>query len=220
MKLFYERGPVQIYHGDCLEWLPSMENAGIAVVVTDPPYGCGKADWDSTFPTKWFASAAAVSKSQVIITGSAGLKDSVPLVGDSFVDVLSARNLNGMTRGPIGFGNWLSAVLSGSKPKMGPNVFEFTVGGDMPNHPSPKPLDFMVKLVARVSEADDLVCDPFTGSGSTAIACIKTGRRFVGCEIDEAYCEEAARRCDRELDQGRLFEKEPEPVAVQRSLLG
>jgi DNA modification methylase len=63
------------------------------------------------------------------------------------------------------------------------------------------------------------ILDPFTGSGTTAIACIRTGRRFIGCELSEEYCEIAAKRCDRELDQGKLFTAPP-PKAVQRSLMG
>src|SRR5690606_28809385 len=97
--------------------LPTLPKAD--AVITDPPYGANKAEWDICFPTEWYAIARQVAETVVVITGSAGLKDSVALVGDDFVDVISARNMNGMTRGPIGFGNWLAAVLAGKKPSMG-----------------------------------------------------------------------------------------------------
>lgn len=217
-RLYYERGPVKLFHGDCLEWFPSLEP--LDAIITDPPYGCGKADWDAEFPTKWFSHATEKAPLIGIITGSAGLKDSIRLVGDRYVDVIAARNLNGMTRGPIGYGNWLGCVIAGNKPRMGPNCFDFTVHGDMPNHPSPKPIDYMVWIVDRLTEEGQLIGEPFTGSGTTAIACIRNGRRFVGCELEEEYCELTARRIDRELDQGKLFDKPVVPQPVQKSLLG
>jgi site-specific DNA-methyltransferase (adenine-specific) len=63
----------------------------------------------------------------------------------------------------------------------------------------------MIHLVQLQSNPGYLICDPFTGSGTTAIACIRTGRRFVGMEQDERYCEIAARRIERELLQPRLL---------------
>src|SRR6267142_4742519 len=106
---------VTLYLGDCREILPCLGK--VDVVVTDPPYGCNKACWDGSFPTEWYLLAKA--ERVVTITGSAGVRDVVRLVGDEFIDVIAARNLNGMTRGPIGFGNWLSAVVSRGKPRQG-----------------------------------------------------------------------------------------------------
>ena len=79
--------------------LPILEKFDL--LLTDPPYGCGKADWDETFPTEWFRMAAEKCDTYGIITGSSGLKDSIALLGESFVDVLCGRNMNGMTRGPL-----------------------------------------------------------------------------------------------------------------------
>ena len=108
-------------------------------------------------------------------------------MGDDFVDVISARNLNGMTRGPIGFGNWIGAVVACGKPGQGPNAFDFTVSGDMPPHPSPKPIEYMRKLIARLTRPGDVILDPFMGSGTTGVAAIMEGRNFVGVELDPGY---------------------------------
>lgn len=196
----------QILQGDCLDVMRSMDDNSVDVVITDPPYGCGKADWDDTFPTAWYAEAKRVSKMVAIITGSSGLKDSVALVGNDFVDVISARNLNGMTRSPAGFGNWLACVLACAKPRQGVTFFEFSVSGDMPDHPSPKPLSYMTKLVARITDESMTILDPFMGSGTTGVACVKTNRNFIGIEINPDYFATAQKRIDEAAMQLPLLE--------------
>ena len=65
------------------------------------------------------------------------------------------------------------------------------------NHPTEKPIDLVETIVknAERSGADgSSIIDPFMGSGTTGVACVKTGRRFIGIEIDEKYCEIAAKR--------------------------
>jgi DNA modification methylase len=68
-------------------------------------------------------------------------------------------------------------------------------------HPTPRNLDHVAGLVNYWSEESDTVLDPFMGSGTTAVACKKLGRKFIGIEINEAYCEEAKKR----LAQEELF---------------
>jgi site-specific DNA-methyltransferase (adenine-specific) len=196
-------GDATLYLGDCRDILPTL--SGVDAVVTDPPYGARKAEWDDAFPTEWYAPACALAKRVVVITGSSGLRDSVDLVGADFIDVIAARNLNGMTRGPIGFGNWLAAVVAKGKPRMGINAFDFCVTADMPDHPSPKPIDYMLRLIERVTERDECVCDPFTGSGTTGVACIQLGRKFIGIEIEPKYFDIACRRIEEATKQGDLI---------------
>lgn len=65
-------------------------------------------------------------------------------------------------------------------------------GGNV--HDSEKPVDLMSVLITQSSDPDGVVLDPFMGSGTTAVAAIRTGRRFIGYEIDEAYCKVAQDR--------------------------
>jgi site-specific DNA-methyltransferase (adenine-specific) len=185
---------VKLYQGDCLEVMRGMADNSVDAIVTDPPYGCGKADWDNEFPSEWYTEARRISSAVIIITGSIGLKDSLRLVGDDLVDVIAARNMNGMTRGPLGFGNWLAAVYAGRKPRMGPNAFDFVVRGDKPPHPSPKPIEYIEKLITRTTEAGMTILDCFMGSGTTGVACVNTGRNFIGIELDEGYYRIAEKR--------------------------
>jgi DNA modification methylase len=84
-------------------------------------------------------------------------------------------------------------------------------------HPTQKPVRLIEWCLALIGEAKT-ICDPFGGSFTTAVACIRTGRQFIGCELEERYCEIGAKRCDRELNQGRLPFAPPEPPAVQREM--
>ena len=61
-------------------------------------------------------------------------------------------------------------------------------------HTCPKPITVMEIVLKRMTNNDATVLDPFTGSGTTGVACVKTGRKFIGIEIDEKYCEIAAKR--------------------------
>jgi len=71
-------------------------------------------------------------------------------------------------------------------------------------HPTQKPVELMIHLLNIHSKEGDLVLDPFLGSGTTAIACIKTNRKFIGMEINKHYYEMAQKRIDAELSQLKL----------------
>jgi hypothetical protein len=196
---------VVLHCGDCLDIMPTLPAGSVDAIILDPPYGCGKAEWDDAFPIKWYSIAKTIAPMIAIITGPSGLKDSIPLVGDDFIDVIAAHNLNGMTRSPLGFGNWLACVVAGKKPAQGITFFEFVVKGDMPDHPSPKPIDYMRKLVVRLTKPGDTVLDPFMGSGTTGIACVETGRNFIGIENKPRYFEIARQRIAKVQRQPLLF---------------
>ncbi len=78
-------------------------------------------------------------------------------------------------------------------------------GGRANEHPTQKPLRLMSELVSLFSAEGDLVCDPFMGSGTTGVACVGLGRRFVGAEINPKYFELACERIAAAYAQGRLF---------------
>jgi site-specific DNA-methyltransferase (adenine-specific) len=72
-------------------------------------------------------------------------------------------------------------------------------------HPTEKPISLMAELIGLFSDPDQLICDPFMGSCSTGIACIKRGRRFVGIERDPKYFEVACERVDFAARQPDMF---------------
>lgn len=86
-------------------------------------------------------------------------------------------------------------------------------------HPTEKPLQLMVSLVEIVSQPGQLVLDPFLGSGTTGVAAIQSGRRFIGIEANARYFDMACKRIADELRRPRLFAS---PIAqpVQEALFG
>ncbi len=75
------------------------------------------------------------------------------------------------------------------------------------DHPTQKPLRLVWDLVCRT---EGTILDPFMGSGTTGVACVKLGRKFIGIEISREYCDIAVRRLERELSQPHLPGLEPE----------
>lgn len=61
-------------------------------------------------------------------------------------------------------------------------------------HPTQKPVRLLERIIALVTQPGDTIFDPFMGSGTTGVACVQTGRNFIGCEIDPGYFEIAKRR--------------------------
>jgi DNA modification methylase len=88
------------------------------------------------------------------------------------------------------------------------DVWEINRPADAPLHPTMKPLPLMELAIANSSKSGDLVLDPFLGSGSTLIACERTGRRCAGIELDPVYAEVAVARWERfsGLDAERVDE--------------
>jgi site-specific DNA-methyltransferase (adenine-specific) len=78
------------------------------------------------------------------------------------------------------------------------NSFSATEQAQKNGHPCPKPIKTWTRLLERVSRPNELIVDPFMGSGTTLRAAKDTGRRAIGIEIEEKYCEIAANRMAQE----------------------
>ncbi len=67
-------------------------------------------------------------------------------------------------------------------------------------HPTEKPVGLLADLITAVTKPGDLILDPFAGSGSTLVAAKKTGRRFIGIELDDEYYGKAQRRIEEAVE--------------------
>ncbi len=218
MRPYYETELGKLYHGDCLEIMPLIDP--VELVLTDPPYGI-KMDkgfegfegfggfgppiariqyndkWDSIRPSKeYFDLILSITKTALIFGGNFfsdilprsthwlvwDKKNTMPTFGDA---ELIWTNVNRKSI-KIHLCEW-----NGLLGKEGKRV-----------HPSQKPVKLLIWLLETYG--GKMVCDPFLGSGSTAVACERLKRQWVGIEISEKYCEIAAQRIESERKQRNL----------------
>lgn len=205
MKPYYQddKAGITIYHGDCRDVLLSLEAESVDVTITDPPYGFRKADWDESFPLYWLEDAARITRRAIAVMPGINNLYALPRAIGKFEYrwMLSIHLTNGMTRGLMGFGNWIPVTVYASPGvslhRQQQDATAVPIVGDMPDHPSPKPLRAMTWLVSRFENGT--ILDPFMGSGSTLRAAKDLGRRAIGIEIEERYCEIAAKRLQQEV---------------------
>ncbi len=93
--------------------------------------------------------------------------------------------------------------------RQGPSGFESFDTAEDNGHPCPKPVRWMQWAVNKCSLAGQIILDPFMGSGTTGVACVHLGRRFVGIEIEPHYFEIALKRISEAQRQGKLFDAPP-----------
>ena len=141
----YDVDGIQIYHGDCREILPYLPK--VDLVLTDPPYGIQKWDWDESYPVGFEKDCLEIADTVAIMCGQWAIPKCIAELGDKYLGIIALHNRNGMTFSPLGFGNWIPCIIAGKRPSSGQDCLSFNVNGEKPNHPSPKPIAAMIKLV-------------------------------------------------------------------------
>lgn len=204
MKPYYQDDLVTIYHGDSLELGLSIETP--AAIVSDPPYGM---DWD-TDTTRFSGGKQKVKRGRVApsVAGDSEPFDPSPWL--DFPEVILFGSNHYAQRLPVGttlvwvkrndgaYGSFLSdAEVAWMKGGHGVYCYRDVRGFGRTNHPTEKPVGLMRWCIQRTKSP--LVIDPFMGSGSTLVAAKSLGRRSIGIEIEERYCEVAAQRCSQEV---------------------
>lgn len=209
IKPYYEEDGITIYNADCRDVLPQLEP--VDLVLTDLPYGNGTAygTFDDTpenvavLVQNVMPLLLRVSKRVLITPGVANIH-SYPKPDW----ILSWTTPAGAGSGPWGFCCWQPVLAYGKDPYLAeglgrrPDAKEMTYTSAVNGHPVPKPIEVMRWLVARGSvKQADTILDPFMGSGTTLRAAKDLGRKAIGIEIEERYCEIAVKR----LAQGVLL---------------
>jgi len=230
---------VTLYFGDCREILPTLGK--VDAVVTDPPYG---QKWNTD--TRRFSGGRygdgrrGQGKKHLEIMGDNRPFDPLPWL--KFPDVVlwganhySSKLPIGSTliwlkRSPDLMGTFLSdAEIGWSKGGHGvyghyfqfpPPVRAIEIGGDpcfpITEHPTQKPLSLMRWCIEEFT-IGDIILDPYMGLGTTGVAAVKLGRKFIGIEIEPKYFDIACRRISEALRQPDMFIERPKP-AEQLSL--
>lgn len=216
MTPFYDENGITIYHARCEDVLPSIEPAGVDVVLTDPPYGInlsttyrsngrggssGRWAWTSRDhpaiqgdeepfdPTYW------LSFPKVVLFGANHFADKLP-ASSSWI-VWNRRSHSDTADAELAWTNLGGTV------RMFTHMWDgYTRDSEIGYHvhPTQKPVALMSWIIDRWTDPGDLILDPYMGSGPVAKACYLNGRRYIGIEIVEDYCEIAVQR----LAQGVL----------------
>jgi len=203
MKPYYEQDGIVIYHGDCRDILPLMHPDSADLVLTDPPYGVDKAEWDTEFPTWWLDDAARIAPVLGVMPGIPNILRLPHAIGRlEYRWTLAAHIVNGMTRDAMGYGNWIPCLVYAadgvSLYRQASDAGRVIIGREpKPDHPSPKPYEVMRWLVASLP--GQRLVDPFMGSGTTLRAAKDLGRQAVGIDVNEAHCATAVRRLQQSV---------------------
>lgn len=214
---------IQLHLGDCLEVMKTMPDKSVDVVITDPPYGIGadkkqnksagikggtkgghykkyhETDWDYSIPDKsYFDSVFTVSKNQIIFGGNYFTEFLPPsrcwIVWDKVARV-----------------NWPDGEMAWGSYDKGLKIFSYSRADAYINdivekvHPTQKPVALMKWVLENYTSESDTILDPFMGSGTTGVACVQTGRNFIGIEIDPTYFAIAEKRIKEAQQQLRLL---------------
>lgn len=217
-------GNAELWHVDALEVLPLLP--AVDAVITDPSFNAGKAIAnDNLDPKAWraFCNRLALAlwangaPNVLVETG----KDDATMRQElerwlPYRYAVALNYTNSMRNGAVGYANFglvywfgkgrcherymdrLDAPLISTKD-------EFT-------HPTPKMVPHYARLVAMFSPKGGTVLDPFVGSGTTGVAAVQSGRRFIGIELAREHFDTACQRIERAQAQGTLLAKASEPV--------
>jgi site-specific DNA-methyltransferase (adenine-specific) len=219
-------GSSRLYCADCLDVLPQLEAGSVDAVVTDPPYGVGFAyEGHDDSLTAWrelFTATVqwAQANATMAVLPSCQIKQLTWIYTTLPPDWIICWYKGSPGHAAyVGFNDLEPLLVYGKREGLQIHDYFYSRPEPFDNgHPCPKPVSWAKWLVDRVAIGGDTVCDPFMGSGTTGVACIRTGRRFIGIEKEPKYFAIAVKRIEAELSRNALFEKPPQ--IVQRSLLG
>lgn len=256
-------GAVQLYCGDSLEVMPTLEAGSVDMIWTDPPFGHGNQDGDlQAARVRDGVKGARVREAEPIandagddfrdtLTGfyrestrilncdccccccmaGGGPKPTfanLSLLADEYHDFFQAIVWDKSARGN-GMG-WRyrrnyefilvthrkgGKLLWNESQSAVPNIVRHCPPTDRV-HPNEKPLAMVEDFLKWHTQIGDLVSDPFMGSGTTGVACVRLGRKFIGIELERRYFDIAVKRITAELNRTPLFEP---PPLIQQTLL-
>lgn len=215
---YYDEDGITIYHGDCREILPHLPK--VDLVLTDPPYGVNlgetagngnghglKHDAYASYIDSYenFLStvvpslnmALDITERAAIFTGPHIHEQKKPdAIGGIYCPSASGRHC-------WGFKSFLPVLFYGTAPDLHMGSKHTAIlsseTAKRNGHPVPKPYGYMSWLIELGSRQGETILDPFMGSGTTLRAAKDLGRKAIGIEIEEKYCEIAVKRLAQEV---------------------
>jgi site-specific DNA-methyltransferase (adenine-specific) len=213
-------GDATLYLGDCMDILPTLDK--VDAVITDPPYGLNiaaqpfqnqkrnnaeKKDWDKSTPSKLLLD-------EIIQKGEKAI-----LWGGNYFHLPPSRCWL-VWHKPDAPQSFSRIELAWTNMDKLAGYFQWTIAATNPErvgHPTQKPLALMKWCIDQAGNPETIL-DPFMGSGSTGVAAIQMGRKFIGIEREPKYFDIACKRIEQAVSQPRLFE-DVRPKQEQTSLI-
>lgn len=219
-------GDCRLILGDCREVLPTLGK--VDAVVTDPPYGLGdkwqggaantKAKWKLSDGGALMGWDAHVS---LDVPTAVALADDAIVWGGNYYELPPRRGWliwDKIVR-EFSSGHVEMAWTTLDQPTRAFSYSHGALASEGKSHPTQKPLPLMRWCIEQLPAHAHTILDPFMGSGTTGVACVKLGRRFIGVEIEPRYFDIACRRIEAAYRQPDLFIAPPAPKPVQLDLL-
>jgi len=204
---------IELYQGDCLEYLNQFKDNQFDCVITDPPYGIGEAagknksrgklafakdygdkEWDNKRPELiYFEEIQRVSKNQIIFGGN------------YFADLLPPSSCWIVWDKLNGESDFADVELAWASFNSAVRIFKYRWAGMLQGnmnrkekrvHPTQKPLPLMEWIISNYTKEGESIIDPFMGSGTTGHAAVNFKRHFTGIEKEKEYFQIAKRRID------------------------
>ena len=212
-----KRMTVELYLGDCLEYMKSMPDKSVDAVITDPPYGIGfKYSQHDDTPIgygKWLWSILEMAESKLtdgapvfVFQAAKNCRMFSEWFPREYRIYISAKNFVQMLPTEMQYSydpvivwwkegeRWAAKTASRDFFVANTTPSSHTGLNDANGHPCPRPLDQMRQIIEQWAKPNSIVFDPFMGSGTTGVACMQLGRNFIGCEIDPGYFAIAEKR--------------------------
>ena len=202
---YYKQNGITIYNADCRDVLPELETFDL--LLTDPPYGLGerlkgsKGKWQKGFSINPLWDLKTVSGVEEM--PQKAIKSII--WGGNYYKLKPVRCwLSWDKMQEHTSGHFELAWTNLDKPTRCFRMSRVEAYGKGKTHPTQKPLPLMQWCIKQAGDGINTILDPFMGSGTTLVAAKLEGKEAVGIELDESYCESAAKR----LEQGVLFAAE------------
>ena len=207
-------GDATLYLGDCMEILPTLDK--VDVVITDPPYGLGDRMKGGTWAEK------QEFKDMVVWdTAPPSIENLLNIASKAKICVFWGGNYYGLPASRC----WLVWDKQNAVPTMSDceiawtnldantKRFSHPVGRVLNGHPSEKPLRLM-EWTLKTVKASGVILDPFMGSGTTGVAAIQMGHKFIGIERESKYFDIACKRIEQASKQVDMFIEKPKQEQV------
>jgi site-specific DNA-methyltransferase (adenine-specific)/modification methylase len=222
-------GDCTLYLGDCREILPLLPK--VDAVVTDPPYGIGydPKQYDGAFSAGITGDSVAFDpavllgiQGRKIFWGANNYADKLPRGGWLVWDKRCSEAADRILGSPFE----LAWTDNAKTYRIARILHAGKLNADGMHdklarvHPTQKPIKLMQWCIEQLPLDDRTILDPFMGSGTTGVACVKLGRKFIGIEIEPKYFEIACKRIQAAYDQPDMFVAPPSKQPEQLQLLG